>query len=122
MLIFENVGAIVYKVRNNAKPIMATVGGMLWVVKARRIKARTITILVKDVIITKRLGKIARPVKIITSFTGVDQSLPSAPPAVALSMTVIKSPMLGTPAAGVFAPEVLFGSLGSAGRAIELAF
>jgi len=78
-LIRENVGAIVYTVRNNASPIIAIVGGMVCVPRARRTKDSTMTIRVKDVIITRRLGKIARPLKMITSLTGVDQSLPSAP-------------------------------------------
>ncbi|MBA7649686.1 hypothetical protein ES703_57484 [subsurface metagenome] len=73
------------------------------------------TILVKDVIITKRLGKIARPVKMITSLTGVDQSLPSASLVVTLSMTVIKSLMLGTVFVGALTPEVSPGCPGSPG-------
>jgi len=43
-------------VRKNAKPINATVGGMLCVDKALRMKPNTITIRVKDVIITNKLG------------------------------------------------------------------
>jgi hypothetical protein len=54
------------------------------------------TIRVNDVIIIRRLGKIASPLKMITSLTGVDQSLPLVCSAVALFITVIKSPMLGT--------------------------
>ncbi len=68
---------------------------MVCVVRARRTKARTMTIRVKDVIIIKRLGKIANPVKMITSLTGVDQSLVSVSVVVALSIAVIKSLMLG---------------------------
>jgi hypothetical protein len=75
---------------------MAMVGGIVCVVKARRTKARTMTIRVKDVIITRRLGRIANPAKMITSFTGVDQSLLLASSEVALSINVIKSLMLGT--------------------------
>ncbi len=75
-------------------------------VKARRIKANTITIRVNDVIITRRLGKIARPAKMITSLTGVDQSLPSASFVVALSITVIRSLMLGTVFADFFTEEL----------------
>jgi len=115
VLALVNVGAIVYKVRNKAKPIMAIVGGMLCVVKARRIKDKTIAILVKEVIITKRLGRIAKPVKITTSLTGVDQSLPLVSLDAALSITVIKSVMLGTPFAGALVVVVLPGSPGCTG-------
>jgi hypothetical protein len=100
VLVLVNVGAIVYSVRNKAKPIIAIVGGILCVVKARRIKDKTITILVKEVIITKRLGKIAKPLKMITSLTGVDQSLLLSSVVVALSITVAKSERLGIPLAG----------------------
>ena len=58
-----------------ANPMIAIVGGMVCVVNARRIKAKTITILVKEVIIIRRLGRIAKPVNIMTSLTGVDQPL-----------------------------------------------
>lgn len=96
VLILEKVGAIVYNVRNNARPIIAIVGGIVWVVNARLTKDNTITILVKEVIITNRLGKIARPLKIITSFTGVDQSLPSPSDAMDLSITSFKSEIDGS--------------------------
>ena len=86
---------------------------MVCVVNARRIKARTITILVKDVIITKRLGRIASPPKMITSLTGVDQSLSVPLLAVALSITVIKSAMFGMLFAGATDPEVSPGSFGT---------
>jgi hypothetical protein len=95
--------------------MLAIVGGKVCVVNARRTKDSTITILVKDVIITNRLGKIANPAKMITSLTGVDQSLPLASLLVALSITVIKSPMLGTPFTGALVAEVplfCFGRLG----------
>jgi hypothetical protein len=96
LLILEKVGAIVYNVKNNARPMIAIVGGIVCVVKARLTKERTITILVNDVIITRRLGRIARPLKIITSLTGVDQSLPSASSAIALSITSFKSVIPGS--------------------------
>jgi len=97
LFICEKVGAIVYRVRNKARPMMATVGGMDCVAKGRRTKARTIIIRVKDVIITRRLGKIASPPKIITIFTGVDHSTPPlACSEAVLSIIVIKSPMLGS--------------------------
>ena len=113
MLTLANVGAIVYIVKNMARPMTAMVGGMVCVVNARRTKAKTITILVNDVIIIRRLGKIARMVKTITSLTGVDQSLSSL--VVALSITVIKSPMLGTPATGALSADILPGIVGSGG-------
>src|SRR4030042_3029762 len=95
--------------------MMAIVGGMVCVVRARRTKDSTITIRVKDVIITRRLGRMARPPKMITSLTGVDQSLPFAPLAVALSTSVIKSAMLGTVWFWVFAADGL--PLGAGGEA-----
>jgi hypothetical protein len=51
---------------------------------------------VKEVIITRRLGRTANPVKMMASLTGVDQSLVSVSFDVAFSRTVISSPMLGT--------------------------
>jgi len=96
VLTLAYVGAIVYRVRKRARPIIAIVGGIVCVVNARRTNARTMTIRVNDVIITKRLGKIARPVKIITNFIGVDQSFPAASLLVALSSIVTRSLMLGT--------------------------
>ena len=85
-----------YRVRNNASPIIAIVGGMVCVVKARLTKESTITILVNDVIITSRLGRMAKPLKMITSFTGVDQSLPALSVSIDLSMTVFKSEIEGS--------------------------
>jgi hypothetical protein len=102
--------------------MMAIVGGIVCVVNARRTKDSTITILVKDVIITNRLGKIANPAKMITSLTGVDQSLPLASLLVALSITVIKSPMLGTPFTGALVAEVPLFSLGRLGCGNTLLF
>jgi hypothetical protein len=58
-------------------------------------KDNTITILVKDVNITSRLGRIARPVKIITSLTGVDHSCVFWSEASALSTTSFSSDILG---------------------------
>ena len=113
LLTSEYVGVIVYSVRNKARPIMAMVGGIVCVVKARRTKANTMTIRVNDVIITRRLGTIARPAKIITSLTGVDQSLPVVSFVVALSMTVIRSLMLGTVFVGIFSAEVSLGKVGT---------
>lgn len=84
-----------YKVRKSARPIIAIVGGMVCVVKARLTKESTMTILVNDVIMTSRLGRIAKPLKMITSFTGVDQSLPSLSVSIDLSITVFKSEIEG---------------------------
>ena len=106
-LICSSVGVIVYRVRNNASPIIAIFGGIVCVVRARRTNDRTITIRVNEVIITSKLGRSARPVKIITSFRGVDQSFALPWSAVALSTIVIKSPMLGTVPGGVFVAELM---------------
>lgn len=91
VLILEKVGAIVNNVRKSASPITAMFGGIVWVVSALRTNDRTITILVKDVIIIKRDGRTASPAKIITSFTGVDQSFPSVSTVAVLSISFIKS-------------------------------
>lgn len=89
------VGAIVNSVKNNASPMIAMFGGIVCVLKALRINDRTITIRVNDVIMTRRLGNMARPPKIMTSFTGVLQSLPLPSSSVALFTTSARSPMLG---------------------------
>ena len=80
---------------------MAMFGGIVWVVSALRIKPRTIIIRVKEVIITRRLGSTARPAKMITSLTGVDQSLASVSVVAVLSISFIKSDILGIWSAGV---------------------
>ncbi len=96
VLILEKVGAIVYNVRNNARPINDIVGGIVCVVKARLTNDNTIIILANEVVIIKRLGKSAKPLKTITSLTGVDQSLPSLSDAIDLSITFFKSEIEGS--------------------------
>ena len=85
-------------VRNSARPMIAIVGGMFWVVSARRMKARTMTILVNDVIITSRLGRRASPAKTTASRTGLDQSGPGwlGLGVEALSNARMMSPISGT--------------------------
>jgi hypothetical protein len=63
---------MVKNVRNNARPMMATVGGMFWVVSARRMNESTMTMRVNEVIIISAAGIRASPVKTTASFTGAE--------------------------------------------------
>ena len=86
---------MVYSVRKIASPMIAIVGGIVWVARALRTNARTMTIRVNEVIMASRLGRRARAVKRMTRRTGVDQSRPAGASPVAFSTTFSRSVMLG---------------------------
>src|SRR5579862_7442217 len=59
----DKVGVMTMKVRNSERPVSTWLGGSSWVPKARRTNDRTMTIRVKDVIITRSAGARERTVR-----------------------------------------------------------
>jgi hypothetical protein len=89
--------------------MIAMVGGMVWVPRARLTKAKTITILVKEVIMAKRLGRRASAVKSMASLIGVDHSLFRVLSAVALFISPTTSEILGIVSIGLVVMAALPG-------------